>query len=76
MIWQDLVISIGQFGFAIAMIPSITSKQKPALFSSLFTAIGLTVFGVCFLTLELWLSVIGVWSAALMWWILVIQKVK
>lgn len=73
MSWQDWVIGAGQFVFALALVPSVRSSQKPALATSLLTAAGLTAFGVCFATLGLWLSVAGVWSSAAMWWLLAVQ---
>jgi hypothetical protein len=73
MTWQDVVIAVGQFVFAAALIPSVRGRQKPALTSSLITATGLTVFGICFATLGLWLSVAGVWTSAAMWWVLAWQ---
>jgi len=76
MTWQDIVIAIGQFGFTIAMIPTVLGKQKPAGITNVYTAICLSIFGVCFATLSLWLSAIGVWSSALAWWILVEQTFR
>lgn len=73
MIWQDAVISVGQFVFALAMIPTIRSSSKPALASSVVTAIGLTVFALTFSTLDLWLSVAGTATGALTWWIVAAQ---
>lgn len=74
--WQDYVISGGQFVFALAMIPTIRSAQKPALLSSVITALGLSIFAVCFATLSLWLSVAGTSVGALTWWIVAAQSLK
>ena len=56
MIWQDIVIMIACFGFAIALIPSIRGKQKPAKSSCILTIALLVAIAVCFATLGLWLS--------------------
>ncbi len=74
--WQDYVISAGQFVFALAMIPTIRSASKPALISSVITALGLSIFAVCFATLSLWLSVAGTGVGAFTWWIVAAQTFR
>lgn len=76
MIWQDYVISVGQFIFALAVVPSLRSQSKPAFSTSLITAMGLSVFAFCFLTLHLTLSTLGTASTALAWWLLVYQTAR
>lgn len=76
MSWQDIVIAVLQFGFALALIPSLRAPQKPAYATCILTAAGLTVIAFCFLTLDLWLSATGTGSAAVGWWLLVIQSQK
>ena len=75
MSWQDALIAAGNFFMAAALIPSIRSHvEKPPLFTSVSSAAFLTLFGVAFLTLGLWLAMAGVWSGALAWWILAWQR--
>ena len=76
MIWQDIVIMIVCYGFGFALIPSIRSASKPALWTSFLTGLGLVVIAVCFVTLGLWLSFISEVFAATMWFILYVQKVR
>lgn len=73
MSWQDVTISVGQFVFAVGLLPSIFGRFKPALVTSLTTAAGLTVFGFCFWTLGLYLSMAGVLTGAAGWWVLTYQ---
>lgn len=73
LIWQDIVIMIACFGFALALIPSIRSKQKPARSSCLLTIVLLTAIAVCFATLELWLSFASEITAIVAWGILLFQ---
>ena len=74
MLWQDVVIMAACFGFAIALIPSIISKGKPARSSCLLTVILLTAIAVSFATLHLWLSFWAEITAIIAWGILLFQK--
>ena len=75
MIWQDIVLSIGQWVFAIALLPSVFGKDKPALVSSLITGSVLTVFAFTFATLSLWISAISTVLVSLIWFVLAGQKI-
>lgn len=72
--WQDLLFSSGGLIFTIALIPSILSDDKPALSTSLMTAVILSTFSYAYFTLELWLSVFGGALVAGGWWVLAVQK--
>uniref|UniRef100_A0A6M3KXT7 Uncharacterized protein n=1 Tax=viral metagenome TaxID=1070528 RepID=A0A6M3KXT7_9ZZZZ len=74
MIWQDVVIMVSCFGFAIALIPSIKSNQKPTKSSCLLTIILLSAIAICFATLKLWLSFTAEISSIIAWGILLFQK--
>ena len=74
MLWQDFVIMISCFGFAIALIPSIRGKQKPAKSSCVLTALLLMAIAVCFATLGLWLSFASEVASIIAWTILYFQK--
>jgi len=74
MIWQDVVIMFGCFGFALALIPSIRGKQKPERSSCLLTIILLMAIAICFATLGLWLSMASEITAIIAWAILLFQK--
>ena len=72
--WQDYVIAIGSWLFIIALIPTIISKEKPALTTSLLTASVLTSYVLCFSSLGMLMSAISGAGTALCWWILAFQK--
>ena len=76
MTWQDIVLSVGSWIFTIALIPSVLSKDKPALSSSLMTATVLTVYVAVYLTLSLWMAAASTALVAAMWYILAVQKVS
>lgn len=72
--WQDVVIMVSCFGFAVALIPSIAGKSKPARSSCLLTAVLLTAIAVCFATLGLWLSFWAEVTSIGAWLILLFQR--
>ncbi len=74
MIWQDVVIMVGCFGFALALIPTIRSKQKPPRSSCALTLFLLCLLVICFATLGLWLSFASEVAGMLAWGILLFQK--
>lgn len=71
--WQEIVFSIGSFAFFIALLPSILSTEKPALWTSVMTAAFITLFAYAFFTLDLLYSAAGQALVALGWWILAYQ---
>ena len=72
--WQDIVIMIACFGFAVALIPSIRGKQKPEKASCVLTILLLLAIAVSFATLGLWLSFSAEITAIVAWGILLFQK--
>ncbi len=76
MTWQDIILSVGSWIFAIALIPSILSKDKPALSSSLITGSVLTIFACTYLTLSLWTTAASTVLVAGMWFTLALQKIR
>lgn len=78
--WQDYVLAVGAFFFSIALIPSLRSQDKPAVLTSILTAVTLAVFAVTFATLNLWLSAIAEAIGVVCWsvlaWQVVLQKRK
>ena len=74
MIWQDVVIMVACFGFAIALIPSIRGIHKPEKLSCLITIVLLTAIAVSFATLGLWLSFWAEVTAIVAWGILLFQS--
>ena len=74
MIWQDIVIMVACFGFAIALVPSIKGKQKPAKSTCAITIALLTAISVSFATLGLWLSFASEITAIMAWGILLFQR--
>ena len=74
--WQDIILSVGQFIFIIALLPSVFSKDKPALATSIITSATLIVFAFTYATLSLTSAAISGVIVSLLWFILAIQKYK
>jgi len=74
MSWQDIIICVGCFGFALALIPSIRSKHKPVRSSCLLTMVLLAMIAVCFATLHLWLSFSAEITSFIAWGVLLFQR--
>jgi len=76
MIWQDLIFMIGGFIFAPSLLFIIKAKDKPPIATSLPTAIVLTVYLICYATMNFWLAFISTGLTAICWWVLFVQRRK
>jgi len=74
--WQDIVISLCQMGFVIALIPSIRSRHKPALSSSVMNVVLVGIVTFCLFSLHLWFSGITATMVGTTWAVLAIQKLE
>ncbi len=79
--WQDIVLTIINFGFMITAIPAIyrnyhhKEAKSQSLSMYLITAILLTVMAYVFLTLGMLLSSISTAGTGIMWFLLTYQKI-
>ena len=71
--WQDTVIGVGGFALFFSLIPMIFAEVPPPLTSSGLVALVLGSYVICFITMRLWLSAIGLSLQTIIWTILVIQ---
>ena len=80
--WQDVVLTIINFGFMVTAIPAVLRNyelkeaKSQSLTMYLFTAILLSVMAYVFFTLDMLLSCISTAGTGIMWFILTYQKVK
>jgi len=72
--WQDIVLALGSLILAAALIPSVTSEHKPALWTSISTCIVLAIFAGTYASLSLWYASFTTALAALLWAVLAVQK--
>ena len=76
LIWQDVVLSVGQLIFAVAMIPAIRAKEKPPLITSSMFGLVLATFAVAFSTLSLWFSAVTVAVVSGLWLVIAYQTLQ
>lgn len=74
--WQDIVLTIGQIIFIIALIPAITHKHKPHFLTGILNAIVLVTFAIVYVTLSLWFAAITTGIVAVLWFVLALQSLK
>jgi len=75
-VWQDVVLMSGSFIFALALLPSLFSKNKPNIKTSIITAFWLFIFAGVYTTLDLWLSFSATMVTAFLWAVLAVQGYK
>ena len=80
--WQDIVLTIINFGFMVTAIPAILRNyqvkeaKSQSLLMYLATVVLLLVMAYVFFTLDLLLSGVSTAGTGLMWLILTAQKIK
>ncbi len=74
--WQDYVLGAGSLIFTVALIPSLRSRNKPAISTSLVTFAVLVVFAITYVTLSLWFSAFSIAINAAAWLTLAVQQSK
>lgn len=74
--WQDIVISVAQIFFVVALIPSIKGNDKPALATSTMNTVLVSIIAVTQLTLNLWFSAVTAMAIAAGHLTLTIQKAR
>jgi hypothetical protein len=74
MIWQDIILTGAQIFFGLSLLPSIFSKDKPALLTSASTSFMLFVISYVNYTLNLFGASLGLFIVAILWGTLAIQK--
>jgi hypothetical protein len=73
--WQDYSIGIVNILFSIGLIPSILSKNKPHIYTSLLTCSCLIVLSYTMFTLNLYMSTTVTAITAFGWGILLVQGI-
>ncbi len=76
MLWQDIVLMIGGFLFALALLPTLRSAQKPPTSTCVMTAVILLALEITYATLGLWLAVGSTVITKAMWLIILFQGRK
>lgn len=71
--WQDTALMIGGFVLAASLIPSVRSKHKPHIKTSLITGGILTLFTVAYYTMGYFRAVAGTAASTTLWYVLAYQ---
>lgn len=74
MIWQDFVIATAQIFFIVALIPSLTTKDKPALATSTMNMTLVWIVAATQFTLHLWFSTLTAFAIGIGHMTLAVQK--
>ncbi len=69
----DVIFAIGGFMFFIALIPSVFSKDKPSMWTSLMTATILFTFAATYWTIDLELASYSTFMTGCIWMLLAFQ---
>jgi len=72
--WQDIVLTIGQIIFIIALFPSILSTDKPAVQTSVVTAAVALSIAAVYVTLSIPFAAISAALNGALWLVLAVQK--
>jgi len=73
--WQEIVLTSGQVIFTLSLLPSVFSKDKPALATSLITSI-LFIYVYVYITMNLYMTALGTLTTGMLWGVLAYQKYR
>lgn len=75
--WQDWVISVLQWVFILALLPTVFhATQKPPVSTSLLSGIGLLVLSATYSTLDLWVSTFSSFLLGTIWILVAWQRYR
>lgn len=72
--WQDIVLTVANFIFVVALLPAILSDEKPPVLTSVTTAIALVMIATANASLGLWFAGATVTIASVLWLTLAVQQ--
>ncbi len=76
MIWQDVVLMLGGFALAAALLPTVRGRAKPAASTSALTGGILAVYAAIYVTLHLWMAAAATGMIALLWLVVLGQTLR
>ena len=72
--WQQIVLALGQIVFIIALIPSLVSKDKPEIWTSIITALVALSISITYFSMSIPIAAISALLNFIFWSILAFQK--
>ena len=74
--WQQTVLALGQVVFIIALLPSVFSRDKPEIWTSIITGSVALSIAVTYTTMHLPVAAISAFFNFVFWSILAFQKYR
>lgn len=74
--WQQIVLALGQIIFVIALIPSLISKDKPEIWTSIITGLVALSISITYFSMSITFAAISAGANFIAWSILAIQKLR
>jgi hypothetical protein len=74
--WQDWVLSTGAFLVLLSLLPTLRGPHKPALTTSVMTAILGSIMTLTLATLGLWLSAVANGAVSVLWMAIALSTVR
>lgn len=72
--WQDWLIAFCQWGFAVALLPTVFGRGKPEVATALVTAVLAAVVALTFLTIPLLWAGLATSSTSVLWFVITAQS--
>lgn len=74
MIWQDILMGITGFGYALVLIPTIRKKSRVPKITSVGNIVLLALNGLSLATLNLWAASASILLTLIAWLVILIRK--
>jgi hypothetical protein len=74
--WQETVLALGQIIFIIALLPSVFSKDKPEIWTSVITGSVALSIAITYITMKIPIAAVSAFFNFVFWSILAIQKFR
>lgn len=72
--WQQTVLALGQVVFIIALLPSVFSKDKPEIWTSIITGTVALSIAITYTTMKLPIAALSAFFNFVFWSLLAYQK--
>ena len=74
--WQQSVLALGQVVFIVALLPSVFSKDKPEIWTSIITGTVALSIAITYVTMHLQVAAVSAFFNFVFWSILAMQKFR
>lgn len=74
--WQQMVLAIGQAVFIAALLPSVFSKDKPEIWTSIITGLVALSIAITYVTMSLPVAAFSAFFNFVFWSVLALQKLR